>query len=441
MKRIELFGGDATILQGDCLDGLATLPERSVHCCVTSPPYYGQRDYGTAEWEGGNSTCDHVGAVVVAAAAAVGTKGDANKIKQQIQGKMGNWKTCPACGAYRVDQQVGLEETPEAYVERLVQVFRGVRRVLRNDGTLWCNLGDSYNAAGRRGHGTRIGYKQPTNRASAAGESSRPNDAALGQKQLLGMPWRVAFALQADGWTLRSDVIWHKPNAMPGSQRDRPSTNHEYVFLLTKGPRYFYDDVAIREPASTVGAAGKGTPDKAALAGCSTNGMHATTLRGVHDERTKRTVWTVNVASEKEAHFAVFPPKLILPCVLAGTSAKGCCARCGAPQRRAVAAVERSGKVVKDGSTATQTLRNDAATYEGRAGETSVKTVGWEPTCTCNAGTVPCTVLDPFGGSGTTGCVALGRHRRAILCELNPEYVEIMRRKLKRAFAKRGLGL
>lgn len=198
-----------TIHQGDALTVLRTLPSASVQCCVTSPPYFGLRNYGVAG-------------------------------------------------------QIGLEDTAEEYVAKLVEVFREVWRVLRSDGVLFLNLGDSYNAAGREGHGTRIGYKQGTNRASANGSDSyRPSADNLKPKDLLGIPWRVAFALQADGWYLRSDIIWSKPNPMPESVTDRPTKAHEYIFLLSKSERYFYDAEAVREVATHEGETRKfSTPKK-----------------------------------------------------------------------------------------------------------------------------------------------------------------------------------
>ena len=266
------------ILIGDCRESLRSLEAGSVQTCVTSPPYFGLRDYGQ-------------------------------------------------------DRQIGLEPTPDEFVAAMVEVFREVHRVLADDGTLWLNLGDTYGAA----------------------------------KQLIGIPWRVAFALQADGWYLRQDIIWHKPNPMPESVTDRCTKAHEYIFLFSKKPKYYFDHEAMREPCSedmqrraakghTRGAGGKIDASR----------QDADTLRGEHAKvidvsrgRNRRSVWTVTTKPYKGAHFATFPPELIEPCVLAGS---------------------RPGDIV----------------------------------------------LDPFGGSGTTAGVALKHGRKAVLCELNPEYAALV---------------
>lgn len=273
------------ILIGDCRQMLATLPEKSVHCVVTSPPYFGLRDYG-------------------------------------------------------VSGQLGLEPTPEEFVAAMVEVFRDVRRVLRDDGTLWLNLGDSYG----------------------------------GKKQLLGIPWRVAFALQTDGWYLRQDIIWHKPNPMPESVKDRCTKAHEYIFLLSKELRYFFDADAIKEIASEFGKPSvrkeTGRRFRDANAGIG-DGMRTRPVGrtcGNPERRNKRSVWVVIPKPFKGAHFATFPPNLIEPCVLAGCPSGG-------------------------------------------------------------------TVLDPFGGSGTTGLVAQAHGRSAILCELNPEYATMARERIDGAIA------
>jgi len=300
--------GNATILQGNCLDTLKLLAAESVQCCITSPPYFGLRDYGA-------------------------------------------------------DGQIGLEGTPEEFTEKLVEVFREVRRVLRNDGTLWLNLGDSFNAAGRTGHGTRQGYKQGTNRASATkADNCRPSVEWLKPKDLIGIPWMVAFALRADGWYLRSDIIWSKPNPMPESVTDRPTKAHEYLFLLAKSERYYFDHEAIKE-AST-GQTGKAASFKRETKDHLIPGQNAIQHRMDREDRddngrrNKRSVWEVATQPFSGAHFATFPPKLIEPCILAGA----------------------------------------------REGDT---------------------ILDPFNGSGTTGIVALRHGRKYIGCELNAEYVRL----------------
>ena len=301
------------IWTGDCIAGMKLLADQSINCCVTSPPYFGLRDYG------------HAG-------------------------------------------QIGLEATPADYVARLVEVFREVCRVLRDDGTLWLNLGDSYAAAhggthqpaetlaGGKGGKTVEGER--VNRARHDGYNPTRNAAGIGlkHKDLIGIPWRVAFALQEDGWYLRQDIIWHKPNPMPESVQDRCTKAHEYIFMLSKSPKYYFDSAAMQEP-SVKGAAG--STFSSGKTGEHQEGRASAKERVESATRNRRSVWTVSTKPFKGAHFATFPPDLIEPCVLAGCPEGG-------------------------------------------------------------------TVLDPFGGSGTVAGVAEKHGRNALLCELNPEYAAMV---------------
>lgn len=306
-----------TIIQGNALTELAKLPTETVHCCVTSPPYWGLRDYGVAT-------------------------------------------------------QLGLERTPEEYVEKMVGVFAEVRRVLRDDGTLWLNIGDSYARMqeGNVPQSKNAECQPPTIRG-------RLPNAGLKAKDLVGIPWRLAFALQAAGWYLRADIIWHKLNPMPESMKDRPTKSHEYIFLLAKQERYYYDAEAIKEPSeygSQGGCSswqtGRAIPRESRKRGTfngkteSLEGRNA--FRAITETRNKRSVWTVPTAPFKDAHFATFPPALIRPCILAGCPMGG-------------------------------------------------------------------TVLDPFAGSGTTGEVAEMEGRNSILIELNPKYIAMIRRRTAQA--------
>lgn len=259
--------GDATLYLGDCREVLATMPDQSVQTCITSPPYFGLRDYG-------------------------------------------------------VDGQIGLEPTPDQFVAALVEVFEQVRRVLRSDGTLWLNLGDTYAASGMGGNPAEIEHrKQATNVGSLiAGRRAPPG---LKPKDLIGIPWRVAFALQAAGWYLRSDIIWSKPNPMPESVTDRPTKAHEYLFLLAKSERYYFDAAAIQEPAT-----GEAPGNKRPTKGARTEAAEHRTAANLHqiearETRNRRTVWTVPTQPFRGAHFATFPPNLIRPCVMAGAPAGG----------------------------------------------------------------------------------------------------------------------
>jgi site-specific DNA-methyltransferase (adenine-specific) len=366
-----------TILQGDWIEQLRALPDESVQCCVTSPPYWGLRDYGTATWDGGDAACDHKQGRPGAGRAdgVVDDRGQRNR--DGVGSMVGD---CGKCGAKRIDAQLGLEKTPEEYVAKMVAGFREVRRVLRNDGTLWLNLGDSYCSQGglhdgrednQPGVGAKRVWRDGCGRADGIvderGQRNRNGNAVPGLKlkDLIGIPWLVAFAMRSDGWYLRSDIIWAKPNPMPESVTDRPTKSHEYLFLMSKLQTYFYDHEAIKESKaqSTIGDDRNnenGARRERGFPGSQSNG--GTNLGGSDGNRNKRSVWTVTTSPYPEAHFATYPPALIKPCILAGS----------------------------------------------KAGDT---------------------VLDPFGGSGTTGMVALELGRRAILCELNPEYIKLIRQR------------
>jgi DNA modification methylase len=292
------------VIQGDCLDVLPTLDAESVQTVVTSPPYWGLRDYGTAEWEGGVEGCDHAQ-----------DKPKFNGPKQtraQVSGHASkaesNNRTHCKCGARRIDAQFGLEPTPEAYVANMVRVFREVWRVLKNDGCIWINLGDSY-ASGGCGEGSG---KQITNVGSNLPRKTAPP--GLKPKDLCMMPARVAMALQADGWTLRSEIVWAKPNPMPESVTDRPTKSHEMIYLLSKRASYFYNADAIREENSETSQTG-GTYLNAGK--YSHRDSIGRTIE--RNGRNKRSVWTVATSPFSEAHFATFPPDLIKPCILAGS--------------------------------------------------------------------------------------------------------------------------
>jgi DNA modification methylase len=328
----------ARVLVGDAVERLAELPDGSVRTCVTSPPYWGLRDYGN-------------------------------------------------------DGQLGLEPTPQEFVENLCKVFDEVWRVLADDGTVWVNLGDSYAGSGKGG--------QSAEKRSANWQPEYSNKGlvpeGLKAKDLVGIPWRFAFAMQDRGWYLRQDIIWAKPNPMPESVTDRCTKAHEYIFLLTKNPRYYFDHEAIKEPASAESAArenrgrSEGHKNANGVPGQTAHSMHRPRFGGkkygdsddkkfstysgneyvANDTRNKRSVWTVNTKGYKEAHFAVYPPELITPCVLAGSA-------------------------------------------EGD------------------------TVLDPFSGSGTTGEVALTHGRNYVGVELNPEYAALSEKRITNAIGMLG---
>lgn len=472
--------------------------------------YWGLRDYGIPPqvWSG-DPACEHAWEADVEkrqdrvagqrAVAAPRTNGQGLEYDvSDDRARISRGAFC-RCGAWR--GSLGLEPTPDLYVEHMVEVFREVRRALRRDGTCWLNLGDCYISAppgnDRPDHSgadlTRTrGLQGSSRRASrsaalvrtpgGAGSGPRIGHPAPGlkPKDLVGIPWMVAFALRADGWWLRSDIIWAKGasycsawsgSVMPSSVGDRPTMSHEYLFLLSRSRTYFYDEDAVRERAVS-GAEAQWDPGtngheggrSSAGAGKSTRrfrqptgwnagpGAHRT-LDGRYERgpdasatatRNVRSVWCISPKPFAGAHFATFPPDLVRPCVLAGTSARGACSSCGAPWARV------AGRPAQPQA------------YEDRKYDANpVRTLGWTPTCRCYDArycdalprarrarkrrqqdladrwfgrarqrpglaawsTVPCTVLDPFGGSGTTGFVAKELGRRAVLVELKGEYI------------------
>ena len=428
---IQDGGGINRILTGDCREVLRSLPDASVHCCVTSPPYFGLRDYGTAKWEGGDPACVHTG--VARRCDNPGRNDKQSTQKGSSSDKVS--RDCLYCGARRIDSQIGLEQTPDAYVAELVAVFREVRRVLRPDATLWLNIGDSYAANGAPG----LNVSNPSGTFHGGHKDAherRPKTvpAGLKPKDLIGIPWRVAFALQADGWWLRSDIIWHKPNPMPESVTDRPTSAHEHVFLFAKSQTYYFNAEAVKVAASSAGR----VPGGNLKLDASRNDADRDMTIPVAAARNIHNVWTVATQPYADAHFATFPPALIEPCIKAGTSERGCCRECGAPWVRRVTVSSRPNWE-GDGQ------KHDGTYYRPNPGggvgnDKRERSIGdWEPSCRCRIpGLIdatawtpkPCTVLDPFGGAGTTGLVADRLSRNAILIELNPTYAEMARRRI-----------
>lgn len=364
------------LINGDALAMLKMLPSDSVDCCVTSPPYYALRDYGTGHWEGGDPNCPHYRTSKYSEATATGHKAmmdNGSPVGDAIYKSV-----CPLCGAIRVDEQIGLEETPEEYIEKLTNVFREVRRVLKPGGTCWINIGDSYWGSGSRGFDFRNTITEKSKiQAGSKGTIDLSNVPALKgnagsykDKDLIGIPWMLAFALRADGWYLRQDIIWAKTNCMPESVTDRCTKSHEYIFLLTKQPHYYYNADAIRTPVSEVSLArveygwDSDTP--------SSGGVHTEKMgerfapaKGAN----KRDVWSVNTSGgysdHDGAHYASYNPKLIEPCVLAGSPEGGI-------------------------------------------------------------------ILDPFNGTGTTGVVAVKYGRKYIGIDLSEKYIAMSTRRLEK---------
>lgn len=440
-------GRNWRVYVGDVLDTMRTLPDCSVHCCVTSPPYFGLRDYGTGTWEGGDDKCQHK----VRERSSAGTSTLDGSKATCSHSQEGFRDICQRCGARRIDRQIGLESSPAEFVAKMVEVFAEVRRVLRDDGVCFVNMGDSYASA------------WPCNRRNEVGAGSLPNGKrearpprmgdGLKEKDLMGVPWRLAFALQADGWYLRQDIIWHKRSPMPESVTDRCTKAHEYIFLLTKRDRYFWDQEAVREPglspemsiadySDALEATSEAWYPRVDV-GVRENGAkqdnNLTSGKCPPGGRNLRSVWTLSSEPYAEAHFATFPSEIPRRCIKAGTSEKGCCAECGAPWRRITEKAKRTRQrpndYVKPRKHAATKARNGSTSMlnscSNRTAGVAVQTTGWEPTCKCGADIVPCTVLDCFSGSGTTGMVATELGRAYIGCELNPAYAEMSRKRIE----------
>lgn len=427
MQSLQDDAPKATLYYGaHVLDTLRSLPDESVHVVCTSPPYYGLRSYDVPPqvW-GGDILCDHEWDDPIDPIRAGGSgvhTGDAKRVAPTVEGQHYG-QTCRKCSAWL--GHLGLEPTPWLYIEHLVQVFAEVRRVLRSDGTLWLNLGDSFVNDAKWG-GATSGKHAAGVHGQPVGRTKRVS--GLGPKNLLGVPWRVAFALQDDGWTLRNDIVWSKENPLPESVRDRCTRSHEYIFHLAKNPRYFHDADAIKEPFADPSVSGW---------------------------RNKRTVWTVNPKPYPGAHFAVWPEDLVEPMVKAGSSEKGCCASCKTPWRRMTwHGCEHCGEPVrtqakecpkcghvrdwKEGRDLSEDFLATDYSTPGRGvprlpGNFQNKTLAgeWEPGCSCGTSEVArCTVMDIFSGSATTGAVALRLGRDYIGIDLSATYLPLAEARL-----------
>ena len=423
------------VLTGDCREILATLPDESVHCVITSPPYWGLRDYHVepSVW-GGVAACPHEWEDESGYQGHRGNRGQVPQTKHPAhidypQNTGQKQATCGVCGAWR--GVLGLEPTPELHVEHIVEIFREVRRVLRKDGTLWLNYGDCYAGS-------------PNGRSAAAVKAlgnddrtfrDKPFGTAVGglkPKDLVMMPARIALALQADGWWLRSEIVWAKPNPMPESITDRPTSSHEKMFLLTRSARYFYDAEAVRVPLARSWDAVINGPVGRNNSSVAQSGVPEPNPNGAN----LRNVWHIATHPYPDAHFATFPPALVEPCIKAGTSEKGVCGACGAPWVRDVEMTEEyakllaSGKAWRDNTGKPDSFTNRQPSDHPATVPTKHRTTGWSPSCKCAADTVSAVVLDVFGGSGTVGLVADRLGRDAILIELNPEYADMARARI-----------
>lgn len=380
----------------DCMDATRwaeSLPDNSVHAIVTSPPYFALRDYGVAG-------------------------------------------------------QMGLEASPAEYVAGMVRLLRELRRALHPSGTCWVNIGDSYNAFnGNRGASKSLSAKTDEAVPTVPGGSGLTVK-GLKNKDRLMIPARLALGLQEDGWYLRDEIVWHKPAPMPSSVRDRTTCAHEMIYLLTKSPRYFYDAEAIAEKASSFQRQDslRGDRREDSLEMAAGGVMRGKAVKDCYEypTRNKRSVWRVTSKPFKGAHFATFPPKLILPCVLAGTSERGVCPACGEPWARVV---KKDRKATRPGAETKVTAKivsheenrkamgwnkpSGVGNRDPKRHCTVTETVGWAAGCECDAGEpIPAVVCEPFVGSGTTLAVAVERKRRAVGCELNPKYLPLIERRM-----------
>lgn len=424
---------------GHVLDVLRSMPTRIAQCVCTSPPYWGLRDYGLPPSKWGDG-----------------------------------WEGC-----------LGLEKTPEQYIVHCVEIFREVRRVMRPDATLWLNIGDSFSGSwGNYGGGARGAGKQRLithgsqvhNPAWDGLEGYRPpasfKHPTIKPKDLVGIPWMLAFALRADGWWLRSEIIWHKPNGMTESVQDRPTRAHEHVFLLTPSAQYFYDAFASREAITSgpsdikkmlekkprIGGKHKDMTDPR-LAASAKSKVGIRRAVGTPDGRNMRDVWKIATEAPRDEHFAAYPTALVKRPLIAGTSSKGCCSKCGAPIKRLLAKERRptrpgeKSKLNREGANSRMHKSRDPAHEREANGKdrvdglvhgnrdperhiTEMVSIGWEPGCSCEAPPAPCLVLDPFNGSGTTGLVAKYLDLRYIGIELNPKYAAMAERRIERGIVE-----
>ena len=347
-------------LQGDVFDNIKKLDNNSIDCVVTSPPYWGLRDYGTASYEGGDPNCQHT--------ITDGIVDNKNNKLIERPDRASDKKNCVKCGAKRIDKQLGLEPTYQEHIQNIVELFRAMKPKLKDSATIWLNYGDSYAA-------TVNGTKAKDIKNDDRGFVDKPFSTIQGSikpKDLVMIPNRIAIALQDDGWWIRSEIIWHKPNPMPESTKDRPTQCHEKIWLITKSKKYYYDADAIREPVAqgTITRLSEKNLKNQKGSSRGNGGMRSNgNMKAVGNIETKnkRNVWTITTKPCKEAHFATFPKDLIEPCIKAGCPENGI-------------------------------------------------------------------VFDPFGGAGTTAIVAKLLNRKSIMSELNPEYIEIAKKRIEKEF-------
>ena len=418
------------ILHGNVFDKIKELNENSIDCVVTSPPYWGLRDYGTGTWIGGDKNCPHKRLTKISKDTKTGHAGMFKK--GNVVGDAIYKKYCPECGAKRKDEQLGLEETYQEHIKNIVNLFEEIKPKLKESATIWLNYGDSYS------NGKRTSTTNQTLRGNKNyGVTRTPVQEGIKEKDLVMIPNRIAIALQDAGWYIRSEIIWHKPNPMPESVKDRCTKAHEYIFLLSKNVKYYFDNEAIKEDAkypqgpNSSHAIRKGVGDPKMK---TRGGLHKI---GALAKKNKRSVWTVTTKPFKGAHFATFPKDLIEPCVLAGCPEKMCC-ECGTPYKRQM---QKTGEFQRRWSKTIATA--EGSPHEGQSSMQNIyEDLGLQKQCDCKTNeTKAGTVLDPFGGSGTTGIVAAQHNRNAVLLELNQEYIDLAKERINKELGIFGQGV
>lgn len=456
-----------TLIHGHCITKLNELPADSVHCMVTSPPYYRLRNYKTEpQIFGGYPECGHEWDEHVSAKTSGSKQGstlehvsEGTQNAQATRGNIVSW-TCSLCGAYK--GELGWEPTPDIYIRNLVSVFAACHRVLRPDGVLWVNIADSF-AAGGHGHGGGSRSEAYGHSDLTGGYQGRKPPACwnLKKKDMMLIPHRMIIALQEFGWYVRMENIWNKPNPMRSSATDRTTLAHEYVFQLTKSEHYYFDAFAISTPVKTDTIArmfrgrnehknsGEVVPGQPAHSFLEARPNESHLAKLFTDENCARanrlSVWTIPASNFRDAHFATFPPELAKLCIMSSTSDVGCCAQCGAPYERMIERGEpdRSaqqacggdadglyfGEAEKDYS---EGGAQDPSATKARilAGMVVKRTSGWKATCMCGTkAKKPCVVLDPFTGSGTVGEVCMDTKRDFIGIDLQADYTEMQKRR------------
>ncbi len=466
------------ILQGDSLEQLKTLPDESIDCVMTSPPYWNLRDYGTAIWEGGKKDCDHK---------IPETEKDPKNKNNSSHNVRFIKENCYKCNAKRIDKQLGLESTFKEYINNLCDIFDEVKRVLKKTGTCWVNLGDTYYGSSSYSNGGRSGFNQKDGNTiewkrqfgdgkcltcgkpcetqfcnrdclNKQGNDFRSQNRLLPDKCLTLIPMRFAIEMVNRGWIMRNNIIWHKPNPIPHSVRDRFTVDFENLFLFSKNKKYYFEQQREKRKYDydkSISYDLKGNPsyknkvtkeDRNKIRdGGIKEGLKFDKAYNNPEGRNKRTVWKITTKSYKEAHFATYPEELCETPLKAGCPGF-VCVKCGEPKEAIFEPSEEYAKNLRNQGKGWSSERRKEAIKVGNAMAEAKKHItseyihkGYKPNCECNEEFKGGIVLDPFFGSGTTGVVALKQQKKFIGIELNPEYIEIANKRLRPYLEQRKL--